>query len=346
MKRLFYLQNGTAVTILPEGYNLFYVSERVDATSSLSRYSFPGDSIQYDLDNLCVDLYDTFRDRVFNSPNEYYKDFGLQPQWIMRAGLDSDFDMPKEQLEECFSTPIHERMLKHGIHDKNLLAKYQEIESQKFKYAYVADCQGMVNTLQELLRGCHSAFIGFYKQLCTLPNEADMDGVYYAMGPDSRMAYSFLYSFIIQTYSSFDVLTKIAYELENIRTCEEAYAKLASSKMLYGDKKRLHMDVTGTIFEKCRAISIIENLRNELVHNSTWEMNPKIFITTNDGVVVERHIFFPDFTEEGTIVTYKNRKRFFSSGNKVNTELPRLYFDVFQRICMTLIKILAKRPFY
>ena len=172
------------------------------------------------------------------------------------------------------------------------------------------------------------------------PSMISSANAYCAMGPDSRMVYSFLYSFIIQTYSSFDILTKIAYELENIKPCEEGYAKLASNKILYGDKKRLHMNVAGTVFEKCRTTSIIENLRNELVHNATWEMNPKIFITSNNGVVVERHIFFPDFTDEGTIITYKNRKRFFANGNKVNEELPRLYFDILQRVHITLTKLL------
>ena len=51
------------------------------------------------------------------------------PQWISRAGLDSDFDMAKDQLVECFSTPIHERMLASGVEDKELLKIYQEIES-------------------------------------------------------------------------------------------------------------------------------------------------------------------------------------------------------------------------
>lgn len=340
MARSFYLQRGTTVFELPEGYDQFYISAHIDPVTTIARYSFPGDSILYDLDSLCVDLYDTFRDCVFESPEEYYEDFGLQPQWITRAGLDSDFDMPKEQLEECFSTPIQKRMLELGIQDEDLLEKYKKIESLKFKYAYTADCQSLVNTLQELLCGSHSAFVGFYKQLCTLPNEYDMEGVYCAMGPDSRMVYSFLYSFIIQTYSSFDILTKIAYELENIRPCEVTYAKLASNKILYGGKKHLRMNVAGTIFEKCRTVSIIENLRNELVHNATWEMNPKIFITSQNGKVVERHIFLPDFTEEGTLIAYKNRKRFFADGNKVNEELPRLYFDILQRTYVTLTKFL------
>jgi hypothetical protein len=99
------------------------------------------------------------------------------------------------------------------------------------------------------------------------------------------------------------------------------------------------MDTQGTVFESCRTTSIIENLRNELVHNATWEMNPKVFFATAVGKVTERCIYLPDFTAEGTLVTFNNRKRFFADGKKVNEELPALYFDLMQRVSTTLYKI-------
>ena len=111
---------------------------------------------------------------------------------------------------------------------------------------------------------------------------------------------------------------------------------------MYGNKKDLSIDSTGTVFEKCRTTSIIENLRNELVHNATWEMSPKIFISTDNGSIIGRHIFMPDFTAEGTLVTFKNRKRFFAEGKKVNDVLPGLYFDVLQRVHTTLVKLISK----
>lgn len=342
MKFVYHLQNGTTVTSLPEGYEKFYIAEDIESNSALSRYYYSGDNIQYTLDALCVELYDVFQDTIFPSREDYYKDYGIQPQWISRAGLDSDFDMPKDVLVDCFSTPLHGRMADIGIKDEDLLQIYREIDAKKFKYAYTADCQSLVNTLQELIQGCHSSFVGFYKHLCSLHSTPQMDCIYFECSPEARMVYSFLYSFIIQSYSAFDILTKIAYELEHMKTCQDAYTKLASSKILYGDKKDLVMDKTGTVFEKCRTTSIIENLRNELVHNATWEMNPKVFITTDNGQIIERHIFLPDFTPEGTLVTFKNRKRFFADGKKVNDELPALYFDFLNRVQVTLNKLLGK----
>ena len=342
MKFAFYLQNGTKVDSMPEGYDKFYIAENLETSSELGRYYYPGDDIQYSLDALCVDLYDAFQNAIFPSQDEFYADYGIQPQWICRAGLDSDFDMSKDDTAMCFSTSIPKRMAELGANDDTLLKIYEKIEAKKFRYAYVADCQSLVNTLQELILGCHSSFVGFYKNLCSLHSVPRMDGIYFENSAESRMVFSFLYSFFIQSYSIFDILTKIAYEFEHLRPCEFTYAKLEASNILYGARNDLKIDPVGTVFEKCRTTSIIENLRNELVHNATWEMNPKIYIITEAGQIADRHILMPDFTAENTLMTFKSRKRFFAQGKKVNDELPVLYFDVMRRVYTTLERLLGR----
>ena len=340
MKHIYYLQEGISVEALPEGYDKFYIVENRDIDSVSSRYWYMGDEIQYELEALCVDLYDVFQDAVFPDREEYYKNYDIQPRWISRAGMDSDLDISQCELIECFSRPIYEHIAKSGFTNDTLMQAYQEIDDKKFKYAYVADCQALINTLQELIVGCDGSFIGFYKQLCTLHADiGEKEGAFYGCGANCQMVYSFLYSFIIQCHSIFDILTKIAYEMENIKIDLDSYAKLASCKTTYKEKKRLKMNTKGTVFEKCRTTAIIENLRNELVHNATWEMNSKIFINLAGSSITTRYIFLPDFKEDGTLVAFKNRKRFFSSGKTVNEELPPLYFDVLQRIHATLIKM-------
>ena len=341
MELIYYLQNGIMCNELPEGYDMFYIIEDIDMKHTTTNYYYHGDNIQYTLDSLCVELYDVFQNKIFSSKDEYYKNYGLSPQWIERAGLDSDLNISKDNLAMWFSVPIQVKMLELDITDRNLLSIYQEIDEKKYKYAYTADCQSLINTLQELLCGIHSSFVAFYKHLCKLHNVPKMQEVYYECGFESRMVYSFLYTFVIQTYSTFDILTKIAYELENIRFVGNSYTKMASNHILYGDKNRLRLDKVGTIFEKDRTISIIESLRHEIVHNATWEMNPKIFVSTNNEKIIERYILLPDFTEAGTLVTFKNRKRFFSEGKTVNEELPLLYFDIMKKIQLTLERLNA-----
>ena len=134
MKFVFYLQNGTKVAALPEGYDKFYIAEDLETSSELSRYYYLGDDIQYSLDALCVNLYDAFQDAIFPSRDEFYANYGIQPQWISRAGLDSDFDMSKDDTARCFSTSIPTRMAELGVKDDKLLEIYQEIEAKKFRY--------------------------------------------------------------------------------------------------------------------------------------------------------------------------------------------------------------------
>ena len=86
MKFSFYLQNGTKVDALPEGYDKFYIAENLETSSELSRYYYPGDDIQYSLDASCVNLYDTFQDAIFPSRDEFYANYGKHGAKIRKKG--------------------------------------------------------------------------------------------------------------------------------------------------------------------------------------------------------------------------------------------------------------------
>lgn len=68
-------------------------------------------------------------------------------------------------------------------------------------------------------------------------------------------------------------------------------------------------------------------------------MNPKIFISIENKHLIEKFIFMPDFDDDGYLITYKNRKRFFSNGKKLNEELPSLYMTTIELIHNTISKI-------
>ena len=121
MKCRYYLQSGITADSLPGGYDEFYVVEHIESTFVPNRYFYPGNDIQQTLDSLCIRLYDVFQDAVFPSRDDFYKNYEMQPQWISRAGLDSDFNMKKEELEKCFSTLIDERMAEYGIKNEAML---------------------------------------------------------------------------------------------------------------------------------------------------------------------------------------------------------------------------------
>ena len=329
---VFYTIKGVATNEAPPN-NMFYIQEHMGVDFYPSRFEYQGDEIVSALINCCVKLYDLFRDKIFQDPQEYELYSLIVPIGIADGGLNSDCAISKKFLKLFFEGASEENEIPVRI-------TTPEINRYKFHYAYMVDCQSLVSTLQELILATNDSFIGFYKLLCAVPDTRALDNTYFAINSEGRLAFNMLYSLIIQLYSIFDVTTKIALELENIKPCENQYIKMASRGKLYGAKKDLKIDKSGTVFEGVRALSIIENLRNELVHNAIWEMHPKVFFIKEDGKLIERRIHLPDFTEEGNLVTYKNRKRFFADGKTVNEELPVLYIEVMNRLYRTLNKFL------
>lgn len=324
-----YQTNGIEILDLSEVKGNFFVVEDHDIDNEFSKYSYPGDEIIYEIDSACVDLYEIFRNKIFLNQDEYYKYLKLQPQGLMRAGLDSDCNLSKEMFEKYFVSTIQ------GIVGEKEF--YKGLNEKKFKYAYLADCDSLINTLQELIQNCHSYLISFYKMLCLHPVRFNFTDDYYALTAMGRSIFSFASNLIISFYSIFDILTKIAYELEHIKECETSYERLSSRKILFGAKKKLQLkSKESTIFEDNKNISIVANLRHELIHNATWEMNPKIFFSIRNNKLVDKCIYMPDFSKEGNLITYKNRKRFYAQGKKLNEELPEIYFDILKRILITI----------
>lgn len=340
----FYLDNGCICKSLKEVDNHFYICEYENQSFLPSRFIYPGDEIINTLvEDYCVRLYDVFQNKIFTDESEYYKYFDFLPQGITRAGLDSDFDLPKENFGNYFEDKLGNTLLSFMDSRPEYLDEiFNVLDARKYKYAYLADCQSLVNSLQELILTSHSNFISFYKQLGDFSVNHDFsDDVYYAITTEGRMIFGTLTSLIISLYSCFDILTKISFELENIPVLEDHYERIQSRNILFGGASRIkNINKENTIFSKTREIAIIENLRNELVHNAVWEMNPKIFIHKNNRQLMKKVIYLPDFNEDGHLITYKNRKRFFSQQTELNVELPGIYFSVLNAIGTTLQRLL------
>ena len=76
-------------------------------------------------------------------------------------------------------------------------------------------------------------------------------------------------------------------------------------------------------------------MRNEVVHNGTWELTPRAFAKVENNTIIERYMLFPDISQ-GRLATVKNRKHFLGSTNKVNDCLKNIYTELLQRILSTI----------
>lgn len=301
----------------------FFIQE-LEGQHVTDKYIYPGDSINYELENQLVDLYDVFRDVLFKDTEQYYKELDSLPIWIQGAGQDSDCKISSDEFNEWIQ--------KSDI--PNL-----------YKHLYLVDCQFLIGTVQNLLFAIEDSFINYYKTISAVQLDeddkelADRNGTLVQILPDSIKASSYVETYFTKAYSILDIMCKICYEIQYVQTDFESYKKLKSAEVLRGKRNKLTINETrNTVFEKCDFIRQIEAIRNEIVHNGTWELNPKIFIRLNNYEEVERFMLFPDM-EQGHLVTVKSRKHFFYGDKRVNDILPKIHSEFKCRLLNTLLEI-------
>lgn len=288
------------------------------------RYIYPGDSIKYELDNALVGLYDIFRDFLFGDTDEYYRELKFLPLWTQHAGQDSDFSFSAEDFRECIAKSDLPNLYRH---------------------LYLVDCQFLVGTVQNLLCAMEDAFINYYKTISSFRLEkyyidvTNPNDIIVMLSEEATKGSAYIETYFTKAYSILDIMCKICYEIQYQRTNFNSYLKIKSADVLWGKRKKLKInEVENTIYENCEFIRNIEAIRNEIVHNGTWELSPKIFIKFKDGMEEERFMLFPDM-EQGHLATVKNRKHFFSSNIKVNDILPKIHKEFKMRILETISQI-------
>lgn len=300
----------------------FYIQELEGDCSD--KYVYPGDSIKYDLDAELVCLYDKFRDVFFEDTDAYYKELDSIPIFVQTAGQDSDCALTSETFNEWIY--------------KEEFAKIPNF----YRHLYLVDCQFLVGTIQNLLSGMDDSFINYYTQIVNIGNRispSTPDATMYEMSQRVRCISSQLESYFTKAYSILDMLCKIGHELQFPEKEFTSYKKIKSVDLLWGARKKLQINNTPhTLFEKGDLVSLVESLRNEVVHNGTWELNPKVFVKFECGSPIERYMLFPDISQ-GHLATVKNRKHFFGNGMKVNEVLPKIHI-AYQRKLLNTVKLL------
>lgn len=277
-----------------------------------------------DIETQAFHLRNLVAKKVFGSNQTYYRQLPFAPHWLSQAGLDSDIKISREEFEK-------------------LIAKADE-NTCRFLYYY--DVISLIGSLQNAVQEVKHLMGEFYKELNTnsfmlAPTPFEPDMVMFASGLIVTRIFSTVNHLFISLYSQLDFISKICYEIQNMDQDYSAYRKLKSANILYGDNRRLSLNgVAGTLFENSIDLKMILALRNEIVHNGSFENIPKVFQVFREGTIVEKFIFLPDF-KDGIIKSLKSRKRFFDEEIKLNEILPSLIFDFWKRLHLTL-KLLAE----
>lgn len=284
---------------------------------------YQNDTLVWDVQAELVVLYDKFRDLYFSDLDLYYREHSNMPAGLLKGGQSSDILIGKESFEK-------------------LKDKFEPFFLSLNKHIYVNDCQYLVSTVQNLIHSVEYCFIQYFIKLSqievsdTFINESD---VLQVNSQQSMDLVFYVETFFTKIYSVLDMMVKIVYELENPLNTFHNMSKLKSAEKLWGDRKRIQINkLANSIFEDCTTIKMIESLRNEVVHNGSWEFRPSVYLKFVNNEVTERYMLFPDFYE-GRLSTVKNRKHFFSTDTKVNDILIRIHDEFYTKLLFTLKKI-------
>ena len=315
-----YHKNGTIseMNYILEENEEFAIQD--NTTVGQNQFFYPGDTLVRKLDLELVNLSDKFVDLYFPDIDLYYMEKLALPIGLS-GGHSSEIPINKND----FLALVNQTLPYCG---------------DIYRHVYVEDCQYLVCTVQNLLLSAEHCYLQYYIEISRIDSDhLELGETLVISSPETMRLMFYLETFFIKLYSVLDLIVKIIYELEHPRQSFNTITKLKSAEKLWGDRKKLHMiKCIGTVFEDCETIKIIESLRNEAVHNGTWEFYPKVFLKIKDKKIVERYMLFPDIID-GRLSSAKNRKHFFSTETKVNDKLVQIHDDFYKRLFTTLQQI-------
>lgn len=276
-----------------------------------------------ELDFKLIGITHRLADKMFGSVQRFYEMLPATSMALPYAGIDSDIKVSKTEFENWVKT------------DKSELTH---------KLLYYYDFRNLVGSLQNLVVESKILFCDFYKalnensfMLSDKPMEPDM--VMFASGMLVTGIFSRINHLFINLASQLDFITKVFIEFANIPTDYSDYPRMKSNSILYSDAKKIKgISFENTLFERTDDIKLILSFRNEIIHNASFENNPKVHQVFEKNIMVEKFIFVPDNTT-GNFDSYKNRTRFFNNEEKLNEMLPDLVTGFWKKLELTIDKL-------
>lgn len=279
-----------------------------------------------ELNSLEVLLHDVITKNVFKGV-DYYAIRGLTPVWLRDAGHSQEQSISKEQFDSMVE--YHDNAITH-------------------KFLYYHDCEMVMSAFQNRTCVIEHMMNAIFKYLSLRVHPPiEYNELVMSSGGGDVDLHTQINSLIITLASSFDLITKVAYELQHISEVNfDKYPKMKSIHVTYGDRVRLRDDlkVSETLFSKTEPVCIrqVLSLRDEIVHNGSLDFLYNTYHGSIDDKI-DHFIFFPDMTESGVLMSHKARRKFYSDCNKTfNVVLPQLVNDVLECLRHTLQLLIDK----
>ena len=316
------------------------IDQETQDLQELEKFTF-GNPIGQDINSLLRDInmeivtiHDYLQHRVFNDI-DYYAIVGLSPIWTREGG---------HGQESAMSKAFFEKMVQEN---NNYLTN---------KLLYYHDCEMLVNSLQNRFTVIEELINQVYKVLSPVIDVKmnEYDKICFRIDHSSIHTHACMNSIFINLASSCDIMTKVAVELGACTSLDFSnYPKMKSLNIMYGDWKKVLPDslkISGTYYDMNQlvAISKIETLRNEIVHNGSLDFNYTVYYGIKDEQIY-RWILCPSFDVSGKFTSFKNRKKFYDDGSRTfNEQLPLMVRDflVISKRTLEVIRTEYETPYY
>lgn len=218
------------------------------------------------------------------------------------------------------------------------------------KILYLSDVEAWLNALQDRLDSTIWMLEEFYAMfpIDSRTPEEQIAVAAFDNGEDGRRCYVAANTVFINLASVFDIIAKIACELECFAKYDfKTYPNIKSSNMLYKHNLAVSamLKQPGMLFADPEQpiVRTVETLRNEYVHNGPWDRSPSIYYPADaEGNPLPAFMMMPDMTVTGKFVSVKNRSKFYSQGKKLNEELIPLVEETLEVIEKTIEGIKAE----
>lgn len=216
-----------------------------------------------------------------------------------------------------------------------------------YKFLYTIDFYTLISNIVEVTKelfyliGDFYYILNFDSNFVGLPDENKI-GIRTSKSPAANRLVGLMALIYIRLHSLLDYHTKLAYEIEKTKLNFEKYPRLSSKNELYSSRKKLKVNGSkGTLFESDAFIVEIDSYRNELIHNSLLDDEPRIYERYENSQLIERYLLLPDVDENGRLESYINRRFFYSNERKFNYILPDL-LRTFQERQLQTLQILSQ----
>lgn len=279
------------------------------------------DDLAHDVEDVCLGIHSELPRAVFGDRGIHDRLLPVMPQLVCLAGMNSESQMSCKVFEL-------------------VLAKMSEVPYLNH-FLYLNDVARLVSAIQLCDVEIGRLLGEFYRNLnlenhWPPPGVPLEDGVRWTSSATVTTLIGTMNFIFIRMHSLLDYMTKLFHEIFHLKSDFSTYPRLASSGVIFGDRKKLPVNGTpGTLFEPCGLVDEIELVRNMVIHDGFLDDVPKLYIVGHDGKVVEKFLLMPDRVD-GYLPKYKNRSLWYSGEDKINLRLPTLVLEFRSRLIATL----------